>query len=163
MSDNTEQLKYAEYRRKKQVEGEAFQDYVEDVLEKMWGFRLNCYKTKEEQYKIGENKFGMEIKLDNSFRDSMRLWIEIAEKAMPREGDFVKSGIYRDDNAWLYLIGDYDMFYIYSKNMLQLLHRSHCYEEYENETSRCFFLPFRDALNYAALVVDPNKMTSRFG
>ena len=47
------------------------------------------------------------------------IYIETAEKAIPREGPYVQSGIYRDDESWLYGIGDYSKFYIFGKKCLK--------------------------------------------
>jgi len=53
-----------------------------------------------------------------------QLSIEIAEKTKADNAKFVPSGIYRNDNSWLYIQGNFKTFWIFSKKLLILLHCS---------------------------------------
>ena len=84
--------------------GNAYQEFVADVLEKELSIMLDIYTTKHQQYNIGENKQGIEIKFDDLYKKTGNLYIEIEEKSNPQNPNFVPSGIFRNDNSWLYLI-----------------------------------------------------------
>ena len=111
------------YYKEKLEQGLYFQDYVIELLYKN-GIPLISYSSKEYQNMIGENKAGIEIKNDNNFRKTGNLYIEIAEKSNAENISFVSSGIYRNDNTWLYLIGDINKIYVLSKKQLKILHQS---------------------------------------
>jgi len=94
------------------------------------------------QYTKGESKSGVEIKLDRRFKDTGNLYIEYGEKR-PEAINFMPSGIERNDNSWLYCIGNYEILYILSKKWLKELR-----EDTESElrhittaTSKGFLLP----------------------
>jgi hypothetical protein len=147
---------YKAYRANKIESARLFQDFVVDVC---WqkGLAIVQFSSKAYQFTAGESRTGAEIKHDEIYGTSNRLWIEVAEKAQPRPGPYAPSGIYRDDNSWLYIIGDYNVFFIFFKKQLQGLHRSGRYRDNENKTrtSVGFFLPHDDAMKYAGLVVYP--------
>jgi N6-adenosine-specific RNA methylase IME4 len=90
--------------------------------------------SKKFQYEIGENLQGFEIKYDarcTGDRGTLatnQLSIEIAEKTKDSNLNYIDSGIYRNDNSWLYIQGNYMMFWIFSKRILKLLHKSGRYK-----------------------------------
>jgi len=135
------------YYEKKLKEGLYYQDVVVEKLYEM-GIPLISYSSKEFQHMIGENKAGIEIKNDQKFRNTGNFYIEIAEKSNPNNEYFVKSGIYRDDNTWLYIIGDMEGIYIFSKKQLKLLYQSKKFKEVETDTSKGFLLPLKDSDSY---------------
>lgn len=100
--------------------GQEFQDYVFDKLYEI-GIPLISYSSKKYQIEKGENKAGVEIKFDDNFAKTNNFWIEVAEKYDPKQEDWFDSGIKRDDNTWLYIIGNYDIFYIFAKRHLMSL------------------------------------------
>lgn len=112
------------YYKEMLSKGLHFQDFVIEELYKI-GLPIISYSSKEFQNLIGENKAGIEIKLDRKFRNTNNLYIEFEEKSNPTNSSFVKSGILRNDNTWLYLIGDYQTIYIFSKKQLIILLK-HC-------------------------------------
>lgn len=135
--------------------GNEFQDFVCMELAKH-SVILQNINSKKFQYEVGENLQGFEIKYDrrctgdkNSIATD-RLSIEIAEKTKSENTDFVPSGIYRNDNSWLYIQGNYMMFWIFSKNILIKLHQSNRYKEAEEPTIKKFYLPINDADKYCA-------------
>lgn len=138
------------YYKEKLEQGLYFQDYVIELLYKN-GIPLISYSSKEYQNMIGENKAGIEIKNDNNFRMTGNLYIEIAEKSNAENISFVSSGIYRNDNTWLYLIGDINKIYVLSKKQLKILHQSKKYKEVQTTTSKGFLLPVTEVEKYYSL------------
>jgi hypothetical protein len=133
--------------------GNMFQDFVCLQLAK-YNIILQNMNSRKYQYDVGENLQGFEIKYDsrctgdNGKRATNRLSIEIAEKTHPNNPYFIKSGIYRNDNSWLYIQGNYMMFWIFPKKILQWLHESGRYKEEELPTVRKFYMPLSDADKY---------------
>ena len=138
---------YKAYYNKQLSAGQAYQEWISTVSYDLFKIKIESYSTKEEQYNIGENALGMEIKNDQKFRETGNLYIEVKEKSHPENYNYVDSGIYRTDNSWLYCIGDYNTFYIFGKNHLQQLHKSKKYREVKTPTSIGFLLPLTDADN----------------
>ena len=97
--------------------GRIFQDYILFDLNKR-GISFSNYTSKKFQYKVGENTAGIEIKHDMMFRKTNNLFIEIKTKC--RNGSWLKSGIYRNDNTWLFLIGDKLKYWIFGHTHTQI-------------------------------------------
>ncbi len=149
---------YQGYRNSKIESGLRYQDFVVDCCFNILKLPIAIYSSRFYQLKIGESVNGVEIKNDEKYALTGNLWIEKGEKAHPREGDYFPSGIYRDDNSWLYIIGDYDTIFIFSKRLLILLDKCGKYPERANttKTSIGFLLPSADAKKYAAHILTPN-------
>ena len=105
-------------------EGEAYQTFVRQILNR-WGFTLWHHESKGLQYSIGENPQGFEIKLDTrcfshdpTKNPTNRLSIEVAEKTRRQNPEWIPSGILRNDNAWIYVQGNYAITFIFAKNWL---------------------------------------------
>jgi hypothetical protein len=145
---------YEAYRRTQIEDGKLFQDFVVDVA---WqaGLAIAQYASKTYQLAVGESRGGVEIKHDKRYRETGNLCIEVAEKARPRPGPYVPSGIMRDDH-WLYAIGNYDTVFFFASNLLRALHKASRYRTYQTETSQGFLLPDGEAKKYAALILTPN-------
>ena len=137
--------------------GLQFQDFITDVLIKELGISLSTYNSKKFQYLKGENKQGFEIKFDDKFKITKNIYIEIAEKSNPKNYEYVKSGIYRNDNTWLYLIGDYECIYIFSKKHLQLMHNMNKYKLVKTSTSQGFLVPEKECNKYSINKIIINK------
>jgi len=82
-------------------------------------------------------------------------YIEIAEKSDPKNDKYVNSGIYRDDNTWLWLIGNYTEIYIIQKNLLKMLVETGRYRQVENDrkTSIGYLIPKEILKRYAGKVI----------
>ena len=130
--------------------GLEFQDYVVERLYDA-GLPIISYSSKKYQYMIGENKCGFEIKYDRLFRKTGNIYIEIAEKSDKNNKNYINSGIYRDDNTWLYIIGDYNTIYILSKKILKLIHTKNKYKEVITPTSKGFLIPISDIEKYYSI------------
>lgn len=107
--------------------GLKYQDWVGDVL---WGrgIVLSQYVTAEFQRRRGEGRAGIEIKFNRRHGETGNLWIETSERATlpPENGQatYIDSGIYRQDNSWLFVTGTYKVVFIFGINILRRLHRS---------------------------------------
>lgn len=138
--------------------GNEFQDFVCIELAKQ-SIILQNINSKKFQFNVGENLQGFEIKYDSRCTGDMgtnptgRLSIEIAEKTNGTNINYVPSGIYRNDNSWLYIQGNYMNFWIFSKKILQGLHRSGRYETHRLATIEKYYLPIEDADKYCSLKV----------
>lgn len=150
---------YENYRRTMIETGQAYQDFVVDACWTLLGLAVVQYSSKLYQQTVGESRTGVEIKNDRKFQSTGNLWIELAEKARPRNGDYAQSGINRDDNTWLYCIGDYDTIFIFQKNLLKMLAQRYGQRENHTATSVGYLLPVADAEKYAAAILRPNAAT----
>jgi len=146
---------YELYRDAKLKSGQRFQDFIMERSARL-GMILNPYCSKEGQ-KLGENLLGMEIKRDGLYRKHGNLCIEVAEKARPRSGDYVKSGIMRSDNSWLYGIGDEVQFWIFTISLLRHFHSKReemRFRPYATATSLGFLIPIDKANKFCARRID---------
>ena len=128
--------------------GLQFQDFITDILIKELGISLSTYSSQKYQNLKGENKQGFEIKFDDKYKDTGNVYIEVAEKSNPLNENFISSGIYRNDNTWLYLIGDYKEIFIFSKKHLKLMYESKKYNEVIISTSKGMLIKKEDAEKY---------------
>jgi len=139
------------YYKEQLEEGLEFQDYVTDkLLEK--GLVLNGYSSMKYQYGKGESRSGIEVKLDKRSSYTNNLFIEYAEKKAS-SSTFVASGIDRNDNTWLYCIGDYETLYLISKKHLKKIKLRSGVKHIETGTSKGYLLPCEEAKSIAALII----------
>lgn len=125
--------------------GNEFTDFVMEALMRR-GIVIQIYTSKRYQYNVGESLQGAEIKLDNRCTDTGRLSIEIAEKTARDVDSWTPSGIYRNDNTWLYIQGNYQCFWVFLKKTLINLHNDGTREECEhNGTIRKFYISLEEA------------------
>ncbi len=145
------EMNYKEYYNSSLQKGLEFQDFVAIALLKEIGIPLTSLSSKKFQFSVGENLQGIEIKFDDKFFDTGNIYIEVKEKSNPINLNYVDSGIYRNDNTWLYLIGNYSTMFIFGKKHLQLMYESQKYREVENstKTSIGFLVPVSDATKYS--------------
>ena len=140
--------------------GHEFQDYIIEYLCKNFGISISIFQSKKYQFKIGETVQGVEIKYDSrstgdctykECKASGNVGIEVAEKTRASNNNFVPSGIYRNDNTWLYIVGNYDCAWIFSKSTLKILHESDKYRTFETlSTIKTMLLPIKEADKYCA-------------
>ena len=122
-------------------QGLAFQDFVCIQLSKHHIILQNISSTKF-QFEVGENLQGFEIKLDNRCTDTKQLSIETQEKSSRDMMFYTNSGILRNDNSFMYIQGNYDAFWMFSKKWLVrwLKEKKPEIKEY-NGTLKSFYLP----------------------
>jgi hypothetical protein len=135
------------YYAQKLEQGRQFQDHVTRLLYAQ-GVVLVGYGSRAFQLQHGENILGAEIKRDDKFRSTGNLYIETAEKAHPDRPSFTPSGIMRDDNQWLFVIGDERDLWIFGTKTLRLLVESKRWSSVETPTSRGYLMPLADAERY---------------
>ena len=143
-----------EYYKEKLEQGLEYQDFVSELLLKEIGLAVTTYASQVYQKRKGENLQGVEIKFDDKYKDTGNIYIETAEKSNPDNPNYVSSGIYRNDNTWLYVIGNYQKMFIYSKKFLVLLHKSKRYREVETPTSRGMLLDSETAEKYCIRIIE---------
>ena len=142
------------YYETKLAQGQSFQQYVTQWFAEQ-GVVFQDYTTKQEQLEKGENTLGMEIKRDGRFRETGNLYIETEEKSSSVLNlHWAPSGIFRDDQSWLFCIGDESTFWIFAKKDLQRWSQCGRYEKKQIVTSRGFVMPVTDADKYCARKVE---------
>jgi len=138
-------------------DGMEFQDFVCTELAKQ-NIILQNLSSKKWQYNVGENLQGFEIKFDSVCTKSERLSIEIFEKSKAENQTWIKSGILREDNSWIYIQGNYDILFVFAKNFLIRFFELKKPEVQEKfGTIKTFYLPFNFAKLYAAKTIDLRK------
>jgi len=138
--------------------GQEFEEFVVGEIRKKSGYEIHIYKTKGEQYNIGESKEGFEIKYDarstgdctyGECEATGNVAIEVAEKTSPSQESWCSSGIYRKDNTIWYVVGNYQKIWMFSKKKLQKMHRSKKYKTVETKpTIKTMLLPIEEADRY---------------
>jgi hypothetical protein len=144
--------------------GLEFQDHVCCLLAKD-NIILQNTVSKLYQLRMGENLQGFEIKMDRRCTETGRLSIEVAERSSKAVPFWTPSGIYRTDNTWLYLQGNYEVLFVFQVNFLRILHGKGTLEEKQEPTIRAFYLPFEKAEKWAAKVYrceKPAALESQF-
>lgn len=139
------------YYGEKLEQGLEFQDVVTKELYQR-GIVVVGYSSRRFQNKEGENMLGAEIKRDGLFRGTGNLYIETSEKSHPDNANYIPSGIYREDNSWLYVIGDEKTIWIFSTKYLRMLENR--YKSVNKPTSNGYLLPVREADKYCLRRVD---------
>lgn len=137
----------AGYYPEKLQQGLEFQDVMTRELYQR-GIVVVGYASHRFQNSHGENMLGAEIKRDDNFRKTGNLYLEVAEKANPRNERYVPSGIMRDDNSWLFVIGDEKTAYIFPTNYLRKLSDKRGWRPVTTPTSKGLLMPLSDAEKY---------------
>ena len=154
-----EQDRYADYRRISAEEGLMFQDFVVEVALSN-GVTITPYCSRAYQWRYGESREGYEIKFDDGRRTTGNLYIEYAEKACPRPGDYAVGGI-ESVHHQHFVIGDYSVIYVFQSAFLRLMKdqpgefRGFKYRHVTKDTSLGFLLPEADAVTMAEDVWRP--------
>ena len=135
-------------------EAQEFQDFWCSYLWKHECLAIGNFSSEKYQKKVGENLQGFEFKYDKQFCKTGNLWIETEERKTPKQ-KYVTSGIYRNDNTWMYCIGDYSTLYIFTKKglckLVKLNHLSIIANN--NDTSKGYLMSKNLASKYAAKVI----------
>ena len=129
--------------------GREFEDYAS---ERLWGLGLAVMMYGSRRYQDkGESLNGIEIKYEGVFRRTNRLYIECRQE---KSGGWELSGAFRRDNTWLWVIGDYAGFYLFTKVDLQMMHGSddglwqtEIFDEANTTNTSGYFLP-REVADY---------------
>jgi hypothetical protein len=150
--------------------GHEFQDFIIEKLITELGISISIYQSKKYQYQKGESLQGVEIKYDSrstgdctykECKPSYCVGIEVAEKTKASNSRWSRSGIYRLDNSWLYIVGNYDCAWVFGKKHLILMHNKNAYREIATlPTITTMLLPIVDADKYCLkkLVFNEDKI-----
>lgn len=95
--------------------GITFESHITDWFQKEKGIVLSTYHADKEQRK-GENRQGIEIKNDQCFKDTGNLFISVKRQYGSLD---LKWGVFKEDNSWLYVIGDKTKHWIFLRKTLQ--------------------------------------------
>ncbi|MCP4899754.1 MAG: hypothetical protein GY906_22540 [bacterium] len=145
---------YDEYYARKLEQGAEYEDFVTELL-CAHGIAIVPYKSKLYQDDKGENRAGFEIKFDRLLAETRNVFIEVQEKSHPENEHWIDSGIFRNDNGWLYIIGNHDIVFVFSKKQLQEASRSHKIIENSTHTGRGFVLSRAAATSMSLKVFRP--------
>lgn len=153
--------------------GHEFQDFIIEKLIKELGISISIFQSKKYQFNIGESLQGVEIKYDarstgdctyKNVSATNNVAIEVAEKSKAEIIGWSKSGIYRNDNSWLFIVGNYDCAWLFAKSHLLLMHQSKKYKEIQSlPTLRSMLLPINVADCYCAkkLIFNTQKIQNK--
>lgn len=102
------------------MRGEEYQDFVMRELATKHGLFVGFYSSRKYQFKYGEGLSGIEVKFDEVSVGTGNWYIETEHKTSPSQPDWRPGGVMRDDNAFIYLIGNYHEAMMMSKRQLRL-------------------------------------------
>lgn len=131
--------------------GSEYEKFVVDNWSSVYPGRTLSLRQGQAGQLSGETKEGIEIKFDDMiffYCKSGRLYIETHEKAKAENKEYVRSGIYREDNTTIYLIGDYDIWFLFSKQKLRWLEKldpPFLFLPKSTPTSKGFCIPLKNA------------------
>uniref|UniRef100_A0A6M3J4U2 Uncharacterized protein n=1 Tax=viral metagenome TaxID=1070528 RepID=A0A6M3J4U2_9ZZZZ len=137
-------------------EGLEFQDFVADLLLRELGIALTSFSSRRYQWVHGENRQGIEIKLDKRILETGNVSIEVAEKSRADMPTWTPSGIMRHDNAWLYVQGNPQIVLVFGKATLRLVYKKRYASKVwqPKPTIRTFLLPLSEARRVALKVFE---------
>lgn len=136
------------------VEALEFQDFVVDLFLKELGIAISNYSSRYYQMNYGENRQGIEIKLDTRILETGNVSIEVAEKSKAVNVSWVPSGIMRNDNTWLYVQGNYNIVFVFGKSFLKQLYDAKYKDKVwmPKPTIKTFLMPVEEAEKYSIKV-----------
>ena len=94
-----------------------FEVYIDDLFRRH-GYDIGLFYGKDQQYHQGETKAGIEIKCDMQLQKTGNVYIEYQER-MTNDGEWVDSGILKQDQTKYFLIGTVEEFFILPRERLQ--------------------------------------------
>lgn len=102
-------------KEQKLKKGITFESYISDWFQKEKGISLSTYHAENEQRK-GENRQGIEIKNDQCFNNTGNLFISVKRIYGTLDLNW---GVFKEDNTWLYVIGDESKHWVFLRKTLQ--------------------------------------------
>jgi len=137
-------------------DGLEFQDFIADLFMKEIGISITSYSSRKWQFSSGENRQGIEIKMDRRMTDTGNVSIEVAEKSRADMPNWTPSGIMRQDNTWLYVQGNYKTVIVFGKATLKLFYEKYYKDKVwePNKTIKTFLMPIAEARRIALKVFD---------
>ena len=147
------------YYNDKLKDGKEYENFVVEYLKKQ-GIEITLTKTFKDQIHIGESLEGYEIKFDDKYQETGNLWIETEERSNINK-KYVNSGILRDDNTIFYVIGNYDVIFIFKKDKLKQLSYEKKILENNMRTSKGYLLSTTECYEHSDVIVEINKKNER--
>lgn len=147
------------YGKAKLDQGDRYEQFAHQLLSP-WGLTFWVNKLPLFQKTKGESLQGVEVKLDEGCTKYGHLSIEIAEKSDAANSCWQASGIFKADNSWAYVQGNYEILFVFSKKWLLRYYAEKAPELHEyGGTVRKFHLPehndgLRLAMKAAIFVLD---------
>lgn len=134
--------------------GVLFEDHVCRILYGA-GLPFQVFRSRDGQQLWGESTLGLEVKLDESFRETGNLFVEIEERP-GIDYDWKPAGIYSERRPWLYAIGDFFTLFIFATTTLCNMHSRGSFRIVGNrtDTGRGFLLPLDIAREWAAHILE---------
>jgi len=143
----------SEYYEKSYASGKEFEKFATFLLLAVYYLPINVFKDAKSQMEIGESKQGFEFKRDLQFYKTGNIFIKTKTRSNPGE-PYRNSGIYKGDNSWVYVIGDFKTIFAFGINFLKLLHKTKRYREIiggRRNTVCGFLIPEKDAIKYCEI------------
>lgn len=132
-----------------------FEDFVSDIMRRDWDFSVHIYRSAKRQFRDGESRGGVEVKLDKRFNGADgnpptgQLFIETEERHN-EQVEFKPAGIH--GKAIWYVIGNYGKFWLFACTALKNA-EPHCTTK-TTATAKGFVLPLDKADKWAARIWD---------
>lgn len=123
------------------------EDYILTMLRMFYGASFDSNRARENQYRHGENAFGLELKFDIQSERYPNLYIESYRRDNHNQ-EFWKSSLLKDDGSWLWCQFNRNECWFFMKENLRRIydHRVELgYTERQlKSTSMGFLLPKKD-------------------
>lgn len=141
-------METTQYYKDKLVEGQRYENFVMSRWPEVYPNRKLTIRDSKYAQLEGETEEGVEIKYDGRMEDTGRVYIEMQEKTHIDNENYILSGIYRNDNSKLFLIGNMTQWFLFSKEKLVWLDRldpPFLYRPKPTGTSIGFCIPIENA------------------
>lgn len=140
------------------VKGQKYQGFVAQLLLKLKNIVLTNLQSKYYQGTVGENMQGFEIKFDNKMADTGNVFIEIQQRYSSDE-EYWDSSLKRDDNAWMYCIGNYNVVFFFTKKILRkyLKEVNPAIKENSEKTGKGFLLTREQCLEMSEFYLENKR------
>jgi len=128
--------------------GKRYEAWVKIKYPQIYKGRKLTFNETEKKQLVGETLEGVEVKFDDKMKTTGRIYIEQSEKRLLENKKYVESGIFRNDNTKIWLIGDYSLWFLFSKKYLVWLDRldpPFLYRPKPTGTSIGFCIPIKNA------------------
>lgn len=133
---------YNQHYQQQLADGQAYEHLVADLLKTKCGLSVSVYLERTDNIAHGDTDVGLEVKFDRRSADTGNLYFEVAEKSHPSRPNYVKAGIYRDDDSKSYAIGNADELFIFLKDALRQFYEEEVQSTPEDFTSQGNFAKF---------------------
>jgi hypothetical protein len=115
-------VNYRRYYEQQRNAGAQYETFVAEQLRRFWGKEVKEHRTMQDQLRYGDLRVDgvdVEVKFDDQFAKTTRLYIEIDERTQRGVARLIPSGIYATSSAKFYLIGDGREAYLFDRQELR--------------------------------------------